>query len=228
MRKTGLAVTQMQDRMTDVAQRIDRLQQAPKFGNDEYAKRAAARISSARWIRMNGPSSGCSPVARAVAGVGCLAFATTGCTSTVTGTASPASGASPTASADVFAGINACQVLDQLVAGDGFDPGENKSRRNECGATKPGVSTYGLALDPVQGLREFSETNDAVESTSVNGRDALQADMPVGGCAIAIEVGEHARAMVQVSLATGPDDPRACVDARAFAERLEPLLPKVR
>ncbi|NYI93621.1 DNA-binding ferritin-like protein [Amycolatopsis endophytica] len=35
------AVTQMHDRMTDIAQRIDRLQRAPKFGNDEYAQLAA-------------------------------------------------------------------------------------------------------------------------------------------------------------------------------------------
>ncbi|NYI93619.1 hypothetical protein HNR02_006994 [Amycolatopsis endophytica] len=32
--------------------------------------------------------------------------------------------------------------------------------------------------------------------------------------------------MVQVALATGPRDPRACVDAQAFAEKLEPLLPE--
>ncbi|WP_435121561.1 hypothetical protein [Amycolatopsis thermoflava] len=41
------AVTQMQDRMTDLAQRIQRLQQAPKFGNDDYAKRAAAHFHAA-------------------------------------------------------------------------------------------------------------------------------------------------------------------------------------
>ncbi|GAB3570263.1 hypothetical protein GCM10027445_23470 [Amycolatopsis endophytica] len=95
----------------------------------------------------------------------------------------------------MFAGLNACQVLDQLVAGQGFNPGENK-------------------------------TNDAVANTSVNGRQAMKADIPLGGCAIAVEVGEHARAMVQVALATGPRDPQACVDAQAFAEKLEPLLPR--
>ncbi|GAB3570274.1 hypothetical protein GCM10027445_23500 [Amycolatopsis endophytica] len=126
----------------------------------------------------------------------------------------------------MFAGLNACQVLDQLVAGEGFDPGENISRRNECDATKPGVSTYGLALDPVQGLREFAETSEGLVNATVNGRQAMQADIPLGGCAIAIEVGAHARAMVQVALATGPRDPRACVDAQAFAEKLEPLLPE--
>ncbi|MFJ8811952.1 hypothetical protein [Amycolatopsis thermoflava] len=41
------AVTQMQDRMSDLTLRINRLQQAPKFGNDEYAKRASAHFLTA-------------------------------------------------------------------------------------------------------------------------------------------------------------------------------------
>ncbi|WP_020416563.1 DUF3558 family protein [Amycolatopsis sp. ATCC 39116] len=164
-------------------------------------------------------------IAQLVSGA-CLLLAAGACTSTVVGTASPAP-TSATASADVFAGLNACQVLEQLTAGEGFGPGENISRRNECDVSKSGFGTYGLALDPVQGLREYRETNDAVTEVSVNGRNALQADIPTGGCAIAIEVGEHARALVQVALVTSPRDPQACVDAQALAEKLEPLLPKV-
>ncbi|AIJ21974.1 hypothetical protein [Amycolatopsis methanolica] len=164
-------------------------------------------------------------IAQAVTGIACLAMATTACATTVPGAAVPAP-ASSAANSDVFAGVNACQVLDQLTAGEGFNPGENKSRRNECGATKPEFGTYGLALDPVQGLREFAENSEGVVETSVNGRNALQAPIPLGGCAIVIEVSEHARAMVQVSLSSN-DDQQACVDAQAFAEKLEPLLPKV-
>ncbi|NYI93618.1 enoyl-[acyl-carrier-protein] reductase (NADH) [Amycolatopsis endophytica] len=41
------AVTQMQERMIDLSLRIGRLQQAPKFGNDEYAKTAAAHFLAA-------------------------------------------------------------------------------------------------------------------------------------------------------------------------------------
>lgn len=41
------AVEQMQDRMRDISLRIVRLQQAPKFGNDEYARRAAAHFLAA-------------------------------------------------------------------------------------------------------------------------------------------------------------------------------------
>ncbi|WP_435121559.1 DUF3558 domain-containing protein [Amycolatopsis thermoflava] len=164
-------------------------------------------------------------IVQAVAAIACLAMATTACTTTVPGAAVPAP-TSSAANADVFAGLNACQVLDQLTAGEGFNPGENKSRRNECGATKPEFGTYGLALDSVQGLREFAENSEGVVETSVNGRNALQAPIPLGGCAIVIEVSEHARAMVQVSLSSN-DDQQACVDAQAFAEKLEPLLPKV-
>ncbi|NIH84659.1 DUF3558 domain-containing protein [Amycolatopsis granulosa] len=128
----------------------------------------------------------------------------------------------------MFATLNACQVLDRLNAGQGYAPGENKTRRNECTATKPGAATDSLALDPVQGLNEFAQRNVAAVQTSINGRRAMQAAMPLGGCAIAVEVGEHARALVLMTLATGPRDPQACVDAQALAERLEPLLPKVR
>lgn len=41
------AVTQMQDRLGKVGPRIYRLQQAPKLGNDEYAKRVAAHFLTA-------------------------------------------------------------------------------------------------------------------------------------------------------------------------------------
>ncbi|MDQ0376345.1 DUF3558 family protein [Amycolatopsis thermophila] len=160
--------------------------------------------------------------------VAALGATVSACTATVAGTASPAPETSPMSSADVFAGMNACQVLDQLNAGQGYEPGENKSRRNECDATKPGVMGNGLALDPVQGLREFAATNKDVVDLTINGRRAMQADIPTGGCAIAVEVGEHARALVLMTLATGPRDPQACVDAQALAEKLEPLLPKVR
>ncbi|WP_431903507.1 DUF3558 family protein [Amycolatopsis thermoflava] len=167
-------------------------------------------------------------VALGLAGVACSALAAVGCTSTVTGTATPASSAPATSSADVFAGLNACQVLDQLYAGEGFNPGENKTRRNECGILKPEFGSYGLALDPSQGLSEFAEANTGVQTTSINGRNAMQAPILGGGCAIAIEVTQHARALVTVNMSSTTDDPQACPNARTLAERVEPLLPKVR
>ncbi|NIH81631.1 hypothetical protein [Amycolatopsis viridis] len=41
------AVTQMQDRLREVNLRIGRLREAPKFGNDEYARKAAAHFLAA-------------------------------------------------------------------------------------------------------------------------------------------------------------------------------------
>ncbi|WP_027944775.1 hypothetical protein [Amycolatopsis taiwanensis] len=41
------AFTQMQDQLTDVGSRIDRLQRAPKLGNDAYAKEAAQHFLAA-------------------------------------------------------------------------------------------------------------------------------------------------------------------------------------
>ncbi|MDQ0378089.1 DUF3558 domain-containing protein [Amycolatopsis thermophila] len=118
--------------------------------------------------------------------------------------------------------------MEQLTADQGFGPGENISSRNECDVTKYDFATYGLALDPVQGLPEFAAANEGEVSLSVNGRDALQANIPTGGCAIAIAVTEHARAMVTVSMARYSQDSEACPNAKAFAEKVEPLLPKAR
>ncbi|MFD4251797.1 DUF3558 domain-containing protein [Amycolatopsis thermoflava] len=155
----------------------------------------------------------------------CLALSTAGCTSTVSGTPSPAPSTSTAPSADVFAGLNACQILDQLNAGQGFNPGENKSARNQCVALKPDFASYALALDSAQGLAEFATTNTGVETISINGRDAMQAVTSTAGCAVAIGVGEHARALVVVTMVRASEDAQRCPNARALAERVEPLLP---
>ena len=164
---------------------------------------------------------------RAAVALACLAMTATACTDTVAGTASPASDVTPSSTnADVFAGLNACQLVEQLTSGQGFGPGENISRRNECDATKFDFATYGLALDPVQGLTEFAAANDSVVNLSINGRNAMQANIPTGGCAIAIQVTEHARAMVTVSMSRYSQEAEACPNAKTFAEKVEPLLPK--
>ncbi|GAB3576127.1 hypothetical protein GCM10027445_39700 [Amycolatopsis endophytica] len=173
-------------------------------------------------------------LARILVGGACLLTVGTACTSAVSGTPSAApttQNSTPTGS-DVFAGLDACQLLDQLNAGQGFAPGENKSRRNQCTASKPGFATYGLALDSVQGLSEFDAANAGATSISVNGRDGMQADIPVGGCAVAVGVGvgvgEHARALVLVTMERASEDAHGCPNARAFAEKVEPLLPQAR
>ncbi|GAB3576130.1 hypothetical protein GCM10027445_39710 [Amycolatopsis endophytica] len=167
-------------------------------------------------------------ITQALAAVAGVVLALSACTSTVAGTASPAPGASsdPTTS-DVFAGLDACRILDQLNAGQGFNPGENKSARNQCVALKSGFASYALALDPVQGLSEFAATNTDPLAISINGRDAMQANTPSGGCAIAIGVGEHARALVVATMVRFEENAQACPNAKAFAERVEPLLPRL-
>ncbi|MDQ0378081.1 DUF3558 domain-containing protein [Amycolatopsis thermophila] len=167
-------------------------------------------------------------IARAFVGFASLALTVSACATTVTGTASPApvtSSSSP--SADVFANLNACRLIDQLNAGQGFNPGENKSARNQCVAVKPSFGSYALAWDSAQGLSDFARTNNGVVNISINGRAAMQADTGLGGCAVAIGVSEHARALVIATLPNVADQAQLCSSARAFAERVEPLLPKV-
>ncbi|GHF09657.1 hypothetical protein GCM10017786_49000 [Amycolatopsis deserti] len=155
-----------------------------------------------------------------------MALAAAACTNTVNGLEAPASSVPTTRSTDVFNGLDACQLLDQLNTGQGFNHGENKSARNQCVALKSGFATYALALDSVQGLSEFATTNTGVVETSINGRDAMQANTSASGCAIAIGVGEHARALVIATMVRFEDNQQACPNARSLAERVEPLLPK--
>ncbi|OXM74316.1 MULTISPECIES: DUF3558 domain-containing protein [Amycolatopsis] len=163
---------------------------------------------------------------QALVSAACLALSVTACTSTVAGTPSPAPAPSSSANSDVFAGMNACRILDDLNAGQGFNQGENKSPRNQCVALKPDFASYALALDSVQGLGEFATTNTGVVNISVNGRNAMQADVSASACAVAIEVGEHARALVVVTMVRYSENAQACPNARTLAERVEPLLPK--
>ncbi|MDQ0378086.1 DUF3558 domain-containing protein [Amycolatopsis thermophila] len=166
--------------------------------------------------------------AGAFAGIACIASLLTGCTSTVAGTASPATTTKATTEVDAFAGLNACQLLDQLTAGQGFNAGENKSARNQCVALKSGFATLALAFDSTQGLSEFAVTNTGVVNSSINGRDAMQANTSASGCAIAIGIGEHARALVVATMVRFEDNAQACPTAKAFAERVEPILPRTR
>ncbi|WP_243859190.1 DUF3558 domain-containing protein [Amycolatopsis arida] len=129
---------------------------------------------------------------------------------------------------DVFAGLNACRVIDDLLDDQGFNPGENKTARNECVASKLEYGGIGLALDSTQGIAELAKRSpDAVE-LKINGRKALQTPTNIGtGCAVALEVDQHARAMVTVS-PVGSSDLDACAEARRYAEELEPKLPEAR
>ncbi|TVT31543.1 DUF3558 domain-containing protein [Amycolatopsis rhizosphaerae] len=173
---------------------------------------------------------------RFLAATSCVAVVLVGCSSTTSGTpmpltsiAGPSTSGPDTSStsANVLANLNACQVLDQVLAGQGFNPGENKSRRNECGALKPGYGDFDLSLDPVQGLAEFTRTDLDAIKIDINGRNAMQATEELGGgCSVAMEVSAHARAVVGVTMSSPSQDSLACSNARQLAQRVEPLLPK--
>ncbi|NIH82459.1 DUF3558 domain-containing protein [Amycolatopsis viridis] len=130
---------------------------------------------------------------------------------------------------DELKSFDACAVLDHLVEGEGFQPGVRKTARNECHASKTDYGTYSIALDPEQGLAEFgSQASDIVPFT-INGREARRGKPGIAGmCEVAIEVGEHARALAAATMTRPGDDAKACPDAQALAARLEPLLPKAR
>lgn len=98
---------------------------------------------------------------------------------------------------------------------------------DEGSASKYEYGANGLALDPVQGLAEFRQTDPGATEMSINGRNAPEAFGEIGGCAIAVEVGPHMRAVINVNMASPRNNPQACPDARELAERVEPLLPKV-
>ncbi|MFD2419013.1 DUF3558 family protein [Amycolatopsis pigmentata] len=159
------------------------------------------------------------------------ALGLTGCSSTTPGTAFPSTGATSTGTtttgnANVFSALNACQVLDQLLTGQGFDPGENISRRNECDASKLNFGTYSIALDPARGLSEYRTENSGAMTTTINGRNALQAKPSAAMCEFALEVGQHARALATATMAESTANAQACPSAKQLAEKLEPLLPK--
>ncbi|RZQ60741.1 DUF3558 family protein [Amycolatopsis suaedae] len=140
----------------------------------------------------------------------------------ISATTPPSSSSSPP---DVFNGMNACDVLNQLLASQSFEPGKNISQRNECVASKIRYGSASIALDPAQGLAEFRKTDPNASELTINGRPALEAVESFGGCAIALEVSSTARAVAGIAL----EDPRndSCPDSRRLAEKLEPLLPKV-
>ncbi|UQS22615.1 hypothetical protein L1857_07170 [Amycolatopsis thermalba] len=168
-----------------------------------------------------------------LAGSGAVLLAMAGCSETVAGMPSPAEevSASPSARSpeEALADMDACTVLGQLLEGEGFAPGERKTARNECHASKPDYGTYSLALDPVQGLSEYSRQVPGSAPATVNGREARQGE-PFGAgqgmCDFALKVGAHGRAVATATMLRAEQRARACDAARELAAELEPLLPK--
>ena len=161
------------------------------------------------------------------------ALTLTGCSTMVNGTPSPdpqvTAAPSGTSPEDALKSLEACPVLDQLLSGQGFAPGERITRRNECDATKPGYGTVGIALDPLQGLTDTQHQDPAATALEINGRKALVGEFTgPGTCEVALEVAEHARASAAAVLLGTDRQAEACSAARDLATKLEPLLPKPR
>ncbi|WP_216215576.1 DUF3558 domain-containing protein [Amycolatopsis aidingensis] len=127
---------------------------------------------------------------------------------------------------DALASMDACTVLEELLAGQGFGPLESKTARNECGATKIRYGGVGLALAPTQNLAEFAATTPGATSFQINGRDAMEGEGQAGSCLVAMAVGEKARVMTSMN-AVGSSGIDECAEARKYAKQLEPMLPKV-
>lgn len=157
--------------------------------------------------------------------------AMTGCYTTTMGNASKASeptstGTTGAVNSNPFGTLKACQVLDQLLAGQGFDPGDNQNARNECTTSKIDFGAYSIALDPTRDLTDFEATNAGATQTVVNGRKAMQVKPTRGMCVYALEVGQNALALVLANMADPRQGSQSCPSAKQLAEKLEPLLPQ--
>jgi len=150
------------------------------------------------------------------------------CSSTVSGTPLPAPTVSPThaTAEDGLRSLEACAVLNQLLAGQGFDPGERKTVRNECVATKLEYGALGIALDPQQSLGDLTGQLPESSHFDINGRNAVIGQPSgEGSCEVGLEVGQRARAVVIASISREDLRDQVCPAAQELATKLEPLLP---
>ncbi|MEU0533063.1 DUF3558 family protein [Amycolatopsis tolypomycina] len=170
-----------------------------------------------------------------------MALALAACTSQVGGQATPSSqptgstAASPgDATADPFAGVSSCSILDQALAGQGFPKAEPlvANPKQGCRTTKPASGNtpgvdVGLSLNPGRGYKENVGNPSQASEGNVNGRPAVLEREPEnspGQCDVWLEVKPNSRAFVL--LASGTDTARACQLVEDVAAKVEPLLPK--
>lgn len=168
-----------------------------------------------------------------------LGFGLTACTSTVGGQANPSStDSTPSTStaadpANPFAGVDACTILDQALAGQGFPPGVPAvaAAEHSCRTSKPtsgdtpGID-LGLVLQAGGNYRDNVNNPDKASDGKVNGRPAIEEQEPLrakGQCAIRFQV-RDSRALF--SLTFGSDTAAACKKIEELAPKVEPLLPK--
>jgi hypothetical protein len=171
-----------------------------------------------------------------------IALGLSACTSQVGGQATPSSPAAgttapatSTATADPFAALSPCTILDQVLAGQGFPPATPTiaSSKVTCHVTKatsgdtPGVDV-GLSLQPGRGYKENVGNPSQASEGKVNGRPAVEEREPEhssGQCGVWLEVKPLSRVLVLVS-SSRSDTAAACTQVEEIAAKVEPLLPK--
>lgn len=173
---------------------------------------------------------------RRLAGMAALATAAMvlpACTEESAGTpaSAPAGHQGPSATpANVFAGLEACDLLRPITNAQGFEPPqpEDYESENGCGAEKPRYGGVSLYLVDKAGIADVKPTTRGghLTDTQIGGRDARQlaGDGDEGACYIAISVTNTARATVGEVI--GGTTQQACQDTRAIAEQVAPKLPR--
>ncbi|SNR68779.1 Protein of unknown function [Haloechinothrix alba] len=132
-------------------------------------------------------------------------------------------------SGDPLDGLEACDLLDDALEGEGFPPGEVETAggENGCMSSKSGTGTAGLDLQPGYVYDEFVFDKEKLHLGTVNQRHAMQIRDAIGAggsCNVSMEVRPDSRAVVGVNMRHGDTD-EACAFVEELAERLEPMLP---
>jgi hypothetical protein len=140
----------------------------------------------------------------------------------------PATSSGP--SANIFGDLQACDVLDEALRGQGFAPAvvDKAGGDNGCDTSKPAFGGASLNLHPDLGIDDLNADPSKQYPGKINGRRSIQARDVVGsegGCSIAMEVTNTSRAFLVVVLATGTTN-EACAFATEVAKKVEPQLPK--
>ncbi|MFC3449471.1 DUF3558 family protein [Amycolatopsis speibonae] len=163
------------------------------------------------------------------------------CSSEKPGSASPAPSAppaqssassAPATSGGDTASIDPCSLVSaaDLASYGTFKPptSENAGGARLCTLSKEAATaaeglSIGVGVRDTQGLDTVSDAGNGKTSGNVNGRKAVLAPRPPGGCLMALELTASARVDVLIA---GEDTEKACGIAEKVADLVEPKLPK--
>lgn len=142
---------------------------------------------------------------------------------------SPQASAPSTGNEDVFAGLDACELLREATASLGYEEykPETLESDNGCRAKKSGYGNVGSYLVDNEGIDGVATSQGTKTTTQIGGRDAVQlsGDAGRGSCYVGIAVTKTTRVSVGVTLSDGTNE-QACTDTKAIAEQLAPKLPQ--